>query len=131
MLRELPNVMQVPGEPRRRWFFCDELDLVVWIEDGTIRAFQLAYDKHRNEHSLEWDRQRGFTHYVVDDGEPFAGIDSTPMLYANGPFDGARVRDRFLEKAAGVPDEIAAFVERKLRVLDAQTEPTGDRSGRA
>ena len=54
-LRELPRVRQVAGEPRRRWFHGHEMDLVVWEgEDGAPLGFQLAYDKHRDEHSITW-----------------------------------------------------------------------------
>lgn len=45
MLRELANVRQVAGEPRRRWFFCHEIDLVLFEDEQGICAFQLAYDK--------------------------------------------------------------------------------------
>jgi len=116
VLREIVKVMQVAGEPRRRWFFSDQLDLVVWEdEDGSIYGFQLAYDKYRNEHSVSWHKDRGFTHYVVDDGEPFAGVNSTPILYADGPFERNRVLEVFHALACAVPANIAAFVEGKLR----------------
>ena len=60
VLRELPRVQQVPGEPRRRWFHGHEMDLVVWEgADGAPIGFQLAYDKHRNEHSIESRAGRG------------------------------------------------------------------------
>jgi hypothetical protein len=81
-LRELPRVQQVPGEPRRRWFHDHEMDLVTWEDaDGALLGFQLAYDKHRNEHSIEWRAGRGFTHYQVDDGEAVALSKETPFLY--------------------------------------------------
>jgi hypothetical protein len=118
MLRELPNVRQVAGEPRRRWFFCHEIDLVVFEDEEGICGFQLAYDKHRDEHSLAWNRDRGFTHYAVDDGEPFAGVNATPFLYADGPFKRDRVLDRFLALAAGIPPDISAFVAERLREFD-------------
>jgi hypothetical protein len=115
MLRELRNVQQVRGEPTRRWFYCHEVDLVVWENtDGTIAGFQLAYDKHRNEHSVAWNRERGFSHYVVDDGEPMAGVNDTPFLYANGPIDYGRAIAQFSAVAAEVPDEIASFVMARL-----------------
>ena len=92
MLMELRKVRQVAGEDRRRWFFCHDLDLVVWEDEGgTITGFQLAYDRHRNEHSLSWQQDRGFAHYAVDDGEPRAGVDATPFLYPDGPFEQDRV----------------------------------------
>lgn len=118
MLRELPNVAQVAGEPQRRWFFCHELDLVVWEDAGAICGFQLAYDKQRNEHSFAWHRDKGFTHFVVDDGEPFAGVNRTPFLYADGPFCRNRVLDRFRALAAELPADITAFVAGKLAEFD-------------
>lgn len=118
MLREIPNVQQVAGEAKRRWFFCNDIDLVVWEDSGTICGFQLAYDKHRNEHSLSWDKERGYAHYVVDDGEPMAGVNNTPFLYADGPFRPDRVLDLFLTMSSEVPAEIVTFVVARLREFD-------------
>lgn len=124
MLRELRNVQQVTGEAKRRWFFCHDLDLVVWEDEGgSVSGFQLAYDKQRNEHSLSWRRDHGFAHYVVDDGEPMAGVNDTPFLYANGPFGRGRVLDLFLALSAEVPPEIVAFVAAKLREFDGPLVP--------
>jgi hypothetical protein len=116
MLMELRKVRQVAGEDRRRWFFCHDLDLVVWEDEGgTITGFQLAYDRHRNEHSLSWQQDRGFAHYAVDDGEPRAGVDATPCLYPDGPFEQDRVLALFLAVSAEVPATIVTFVEARLR----------------
>lgn len=116
MLRELRDVRQVAGEPKRRWFFCNEIDLVVWEEEnGDVCGFQLAYDKHEDERSFSWHKERGFAHYVVDDGEPFADVNDTPFLYADGPFGRDRVLELFLALAPEVPANIANFVETKLR----------------
>ncbi|MGR9014918.1 MAG: hypothetical protein ACU83U_14880, partial [Gammaproteobacteria bacterium] len=124
MLRELPNVRQVAGEPKRRWFFCHEIDLVVWEdEDGNICGFQLAYDKHRNEHSFSWNKDRGFAHYVVDDGEPFASVNNTPFLYANGPFKRDRVLEQFLTMASEMPPSLTSFIERKLSEFNGPMLP--------
>lgn len=116
MLRELPNVRQVSGEPRRRWFFCQEVDLVVWEEEsGAICGFQLAYDKHRREHSISWHKMRGFAHYVVDDGEPLASVNRTPLLYADGPFERERVLGLFLALSSEISHDIVMFIEARLR----------------
>lgn len=118
-LRELPRVQQVPGEPRRRWFHGHEMDLVVWEDaEGALLGFQLAYDRHRNEHSIEWRAGRGFAHYQVDDGEAVALSKETPFLYRNGAFERDRVLMQFLAVAQGLPPEIAAFVAEKLREFD-------------
>lgn len=118
MLRELKNVQQVPGEPRRRWFFCHDLDLVVWEDEaGACISFQLAYDKHRGEHSIAWTPERGYAHYVVDDGEPQSLANRTPLLYADGAFERDRVLASFLAQSAGLPESVTAFVAAKLRAF--------------
>ena len=44
-LREIVDVRQVPGEPKRRWFSSDDIDLIVWLDDsGAPVSFQLCYD---------------------------------------------------------------------------------------
>lgn len=123
MLKELLNVNQVPGEPKRRWFFCHEIDLVTFEDEDGICGFQLAYDKHRNEHSLSWQRNRGFAHYSVDDGEPFAGVNDTPILYTDGAFKRDRVLELFIALASGLPANVASFVEQKLREFNGPTLP--------
>ncbi len=46
MLRELKQVRQHKGEPRRRWFNDDYFDLIVWFsEKDSISGFQLCCDK--------------------------------------------------------------------------------------
>ena len=120
-LRELPRVQQVPGEPRRRWFHGHEMDLVTWEDaDGALLGFQLAYDKHRNEHSIEWRAGRGFTHYQVDDGEAAPLSKETPFLYLDGAFERDRVLADFLAAADTLPTEIAGFVAARLREFEGR-----------
>ncbi len=60
MLRELADVRQIPGEPRRRWFADDYFDLIVWFDKrGQIIGFQLCYDLPRDEHALTWHEEHG------------------------------------------------------------------------
>ena len=120
-LRELPRVRQVAGEPRRRWFHGHEMDLVVWEgEDGAPLGFQLAYDKHRDEHSIAWRAGRGFSHYQVDDGEAALFSKKTPVLYLDGAFPRDRVLKQFLAAAATLPPEITSFVAGRLREFDKE-----------
>lgn len=115
MLREIPNVQQVPGEPRRRWFFSHEQDLLVWFgEGGAPVAFQLAYGKYRNEKALRWKAGKGFTHEAVDDGENAGVVKEAAILVADGYFDATGVLERFVELSTEVPPEIVDFVRARL-----------------
>jgi len=90
MFRELQRVAQVPGEPHRRWFEDDGLDLVIWLSpEGTIVGVQLAYEKGTNrERALTRFKGRGFSHMRVDDGENQPGkYKMTPILVPDGAFD--------------------------------------------
>ena len=115
-LRELLDTRQIAGEPKRRWFSSPELDLIVWLgDDDAPVGFQLCYDKHRGERALTWREDRGFDHAAVDDGEQTpAQHKSTPILVADGYFDRDRVKTKFLESSAEVPQSIRAFVTRVL-----------------
>lgn len=124
MLQEIRDVRQIAGEPKRRWFFCHEMDLVLWEEEnGAICGFQLAYDKHKNEHALTWHQDRGFVHYVVDDGEPTANVNATPLLYSTDAFDRERVLRQFLALSGEIPPEISRFVQARLHEFDGPPAP--------
>lgn len=116
MLLEVRNIQQVPGEPRRRWFFSHEQDLLVWFsDDGTPVAFQLSYGKYRDEHVVRWKAGRSFTHHRVDDGESGALASDALLLMPGGVFEPARVLKRFQELSAEMPRAIADFVAARLR----------------
>jgi len=119
MLVEIPNTKQVKGEPLRKWYFSKDLDLVVWFDSsGDPCAFQLAYDKHRGEHSITWKKESGYSHYRVDDGERQAGFFETPLLYVNGPFKKDAVLEKFLKESDELPVMVTNFVAEKLRTFD-------------
>ncbi len=119
MLRELAKTRQRENEPKRRWFFCHELDLVVWQQtDQAIYAFQLAYNKHRHEAVFCWHQRRGFEHYRVDDGERLPGENRTPIFSAVARLDAAALQTRFLALAEEVPPEIVQFVQARLQEYD-------------
>jgi hypothetical protein len=119
MLREIPNTKQVAGEPPRKWYFSQDLDLVVWFDPaGVPCAFQLAYDKYKGEHSIAWHSERGYRHSIVDDGERQAGDFETPLLYANGPFKKDSVLEKFLKLSEELPSAVKDLVVKKLREFD-------------
>ena len=96
MLRELADVRQIPGEPRRRWFADDYFDLIVWFnKKGESIGFQLCYDLPGEERALTWHKNTGFSHRRVDDGERQRPYKATPILVADGSFDDAAVSELF------------------------------------
>ena len=117
-LVEILSVNQASGEPRRRWFTSEELDLIVWCDEvGDPAAFQLCYDKERSERALTWSPDHGFTHRVVDDGERVGGKHKAiPILVADVlPFAANRVTRQFAAASGQVPPEVAKFVKLKLQ----------------
>jgi|SRR5208283_1134749 hypothetical protein len=70
MLIECKKVQQIRGEPRRRWFFDDFFDLIVWFsKENFILGFQLCYDMAGNQRALTWKRPDAYFHQRIDDGE--------------------------------------------------------------
>lgn len=117
MLREIPSVRQIPGEARRRWFHDERMDLFVWFEGEAIVGFQLSYDKPEREHSLTWRVESGYKHSAIDEGSRPGRYPGSPILVADGAFDGERVAVEFAECAAELEASIKGFVlERLLRV---------------
>jgi hypothetical protein len=113
-LTEISAIRQIPGEPRRRWFRTDDLDLIVWCDEaGAPTSFQLCYDKLRSERALTWTPERGFLHEAVDDGG--VGYKATPILVAGGRFEANRVGERFAAASHELPREIVEFVGNKLK----------------
>lgn len=113
MLKELNNVRQVGGEPRRRWFGSDTMDLIVWYDPAdTPVGFQFCYDKGNAEKALTWRRESGFSHTGVDDGEGGSRLNykATPILVSNGRFDRRRVLQLLQSDGAEVPPEVREFV---------------------
>jgi len=115
MLRELPSNKPVPGERKRRWFFCHDLDLVAWFDDKDHPvAFQPAYDKYRDERSITRDEEKGYRHYAVGEGNPLIGKTQTPLLFEDGAFDANRIFNSFKSLSTEMPPDIATFILHKL-----------------
>ncbi|MBI5889392.1 MAG: hypothetical protein HZB47_01795 [Nitrosomonadales bacterium] len=110
-MKERINVRQIPGEARRRWFFSDDFDLIVWLSDElSCIGFELCYDKRGLERSISWSNG-GFRHMAVDDGEHRPGkYKASPILIPDGFFDSPRVHSAFREVSHSLPGEIADYV---------------------
>ena len=118
MLYEIKNVKQYQGEPKRRWFFDHEIDLLVWFDDrDEIVGFQLCYDKLRDQRALTWFRGSGYHYNRVDDGERDGGrrgVKAIPVLLMDGSFDHRRIAAVFREKSKDIPNWISTFVYEKI-----------------
>ncbi len=118
MLREITSARQIAGEPRRRWFWSDALDLIVWYDDQSQpTGFQLCYGKGepRSERALTWNAPARYSHMAVDDGEGRAfRYKATPILIPDGTLDVRNLSDAFVRESAELPSEIVIFVVSKL-----------------
>lgn len=117
-LTEIRHTRQVPGEPRRRWFSSDSLDLIVWLDaQDAVLGFQLCYDKLHRERAVTWHAAgHALEHRAVDDGEsPGIGHKATPILVADGELDAARLLAQFHAEAAALPPAIRDCVSDRLR----------------
>ena len=116
MLKEIINVRQIPGEPRRRWFTDSYFDIIVWVgEDKDIEGFQLCYDKDMNQRALTWNKSSSYKHNRVDVGEvnPLQPK-RTPLLVADGMFDSFSVAECFRNESKSIDIDIKKFVYEKL-----------------
>ena len=117
ILTEVENARQRAGEPRRRWFTSDDLDLIVWSDEaGRPIGFQFCYGRPRSEHALTWSTERGYWHAAVDDGERMGlGHKASPVLVPDGPLDVRRLERVLQVTGGGLPADIVAFVIDRLR----------------
>jgi hypothetical protein len=121
MLCEIPDLIQIPGERRRRWFASDYFDLIVWFDDGDgadARAvgFHLHYDRGRDERVFMWDEGRPLRHHDVDDGTRGGRMKMTALVTSvSVGGDAGAVAARFEREAAGIEPALAALVLEQLR----------------
>lgn len=121
MLKEVARTKQHPGEPPRRWFTSESLDLVVWLNtDGSLAAFQFCHDKPRAEKALSWSAQQGLSAMYVDDGSHLLpGHKGTPLLQTDSTPDIKAALAAFREACQDIP---ALYADAIIRQLDSKTE---------
>jgi len=124
-LAEVEHVRQRVGEPRRRWFASDDLDLIVWVDVAErFVGFQLCYGRPKAERALTWSAAGGYWHAAVDDGER-GGLNykGSPVLVRDGPLDVRGLERRLAEAAEQLPADVNAFVVARLRAHPAYGDP--------
>ena len=116
MLKENISVRQITGEPRRRWFENRDFDLIIWFDDSeAIIGFELCYHKLTDEHALRWDRESGYQHYRIDDGE--GGVrkhKASPVSTGGKPFDRHQIALHFEAAKTGLESHLFLFVYEKI-----------------
>ena len=118
MLREFGVTRQEPGDLRRRWFSSPRCDLILWLdEDGSLRGFQLCYDKPSNEHALTWIQDSGFSHMAVDSGEGSGLGKAAPILVADGLFEPKQILEILEAECALVPANYYHHIAAKIHEL--------------
>jgi len=115
MLREIKSVRQIPGEPVRRWFNAEDMDLIVWYQASEIIGFQLCYDKSTNEKAISWKQGLGLKHEDVNNNDvrdgPYKG---SPVLTLNNAYDIEKIKRSFEEYSQYMDDNVSQFVLQKL-----------------
>lgn len=116
MLEEFKKVSQQPETPGyRRWFSDAVMELIVWYSPaGTVRGFQLCYDRDGRERAFTWHVDAGMAHTAVDDGEDSPLRNDTPILVPDGPARTDLVLEQFRQRCARLDPGLAELVEGKL-----------------
>ncbi len=115
MLVEIRQTMQRPGEPLRRWFTDERMDLITWTEEDQIVGFQLTYDKPRNEKVLSWNKETGFLHAGIDDGDRPGRHKGSPLMVMDGIFEFWRILGDFESRAEHMDPSVAEFVSDRIK----------------
>jgi len=117
---EIKNVQQHEGEFRRRWFYGQRIDLLVWLtERDEIVGFQLCYDELQSKHALTWFKDKGYQHNLVDEGDKIGRRGGSPILLMNVQFEKEEVSEAFKKEGKDIDERIAKFVYEKIMDYNA------------
>ena len=91
------------------------MDLFIWFIRQVPVKFQLSYGKRQSEHAISWDREYGFMHNRIDDGEGLGGrYKMSPILLNEVQFDARRVARDFLVASEAMEPTLADFIYARL-----------------
>ena len=126
MFREITVAKQAENGPKRRWYQSEYFDLFVFYYRHSERAdakadrefvgIQLCYDIRRNQRTLEWKKETGFSHHRVNKGADTLSDHgaSASLLEKGGEFDANAVINRFMRESEGLPPLVRTLVMEKL-----------------
>ena len=122
MLREIPDIYQIPGEPFRRWFTGEDMDLIIWYYDDlySFQGFQFCYKLGRLEKALTWLEGKGYTHETIYDGEDRPGRHKmSPIMLREASFQKDEVLILFQSRIEYLERNIIEFVCKKIQETPA------------
>lgn len=132
MLKELKDIKQFAGEPRRRWFENEFFDLIIWQDESKeIVGFELCYDKSKNQHAVRWEKSTGYAHYRVDDGDRPGKHKACPVLLPDGHFDFKNIARLFFRESKMIEQKIAEFVYEKVSQFTVYPDDSENPHGRS
>lgn len=138
MFREITISKPAESGPKRRWYQSDYFDLYVFYIRHSVRAdkhadrefvgLQLCYDIRRNQRTLEWKKEGGFSHHAVKKGGDTLSDHgaSAALLQKGGTFDAAKVIDRFMVDSGSLPGQIKTFVLKQLTEYARLNPPSSE-----
>ena len=124
MLQEIATNKVKQDKPGhvRRWFQNNYFDLFTWQSpEAEVVAFQLCYDTSRNERVLSWKKDLGFLHCRIDDGQPTAFVNMSPIFISDGNFPGNSVMRRFIRESLQISEDIRLFIINKVAEYQVKT----------
>jgi hypothetical protein len=115
MLYEINKVKQDSELLEKKCFADDYFDLVVWrVKADRFIAFELSYNKLKDQHCIRWSKDRGFRHSRVDEGDESPRKNQSPLLLSAGDFPKEKILAKFLLEGTDLESEVFRFVKEKL-----------------
>ena len=115
MLRAIKTDKHSSDHLHRLWFSDHDNDLFIWLNYKEPVAFQFSYNKQQNEHTLNWEVQKGYSHQRIDNGEDdTANYKMTPIMVPNGMIDRDQISQIFKSISQNIEPQLARFVSQKL-----------------
>lgn len=116
-LAEVANVVQRAGEPRRRWFASESLDLLLWFNEAAAPiGFQLSWRDGGAGHAITAREGSGLLHERVDEGSRGgAGYARSATLHtAVEDYDLALIQPRFAAASQRLAPALRDYVMQQL-----------------
>ncbi len=115
MLQKIRGVRQDNADRERHWFQDDFFDLFAWTDaSGEVVAFQLCYDRLKQERVLAWSEPTGIIHRRIDDGEELPVQKMSPIMVAGGHFAAQGIAAEFDSRSASVDSRWRKFIRAKI-----------------